>query len=433
MSAGVSALLLFGVMMVLLIIGVPIAYSISVSGIVYLMVTGLKSLTLVPQRTIISMDSFVLLAIPLFTFMGYLMEQGGLSKRLVDWVTKVFGWIPGSMGTVTIVCCTFFAALTGSGPATVAAIGSLMIPTMMQNGYARRDCAGIVAAGGALGPIIPPSVAMIVYGTAMNTSVPSMFSAAILPGLFIAALLIITNVYMCKRRGIHSAHKRASAKEILRSTEKAFLVLLLPIIILGGIYGGFFTATEASAVGTVYALLLTIIYKELTVKKLIEAARKTVYTSAMVMFIIGVSGIFAWLLAATRVPATLAALITPLFANKYVYMLVLMLVLFVVGCLMDTIPAILILGPILVPIGTVMGWSSIHIGVCFCINLIVGFITPPFGINLFTVTSVAEVSFADAVKGVLPYLAAAVVGVMVVAFFPFFTEWLPSLAGMAIK
>ena len=249
----------------------------------------------------------------------------------------------------------------------------------------------------------------------------------------IAALLIITNVYMCKRRGIHSAHKRASAKEILRSTEKAFLVLLLPIIILGGIYGGFFTATEASAVGTVYALLLTIIYKELTVKKLIEAARKTVYTSAMVMFIIGVSGIFAWLLAAARVPATLAALITPLFANKYVYMLVLMLVLFVVGCLMDTIPAILILGPILVPIGTAMGWSSIHIGVCFCINPIVGFITPPFGINLFTVTSVAEVSFADAVKGVLPYLAAAVVGVMVVAFFPFFTEWLPSLAGMAIK
>ena len=240
----------------------------------------------------------------------------------------------------------------------------------------------------------------------------------------IAALLIITNVYMCKRRGIHSAHKRASAKEILRSTEKAFLVLLLPIIILGGIYGGFFTATEASAVGTVYALLLTIIYKELTVKKLIEAARKTVYTSAMVMFIIGVSGIFAWLL---------AALITPLFANKYVYMLVLMLVLFVVGCLMDTIPAILILGSILVPIGTAMGWSSIHIGICFCINLIVGFITPPFGINLFTVTSVAEVSFADAVKGVLPYLAAAVVGVMVVAFFPFFTEWLPSLAGMAIK
>lgn len=433
MTAGASALLLFGVMMVLLIVGVPIAYSISVSGIVYLMVTGLKSLTLVPQRTIISMDSFVLLAIPLFTFMGYLMEQGGLSKRLVDWVTKVFGWIPGSMGTVTIVCCTFFAALTGSGPATVAAIGSLMIPTMMQNGYARRDCAGIVAAGGALGPIIPPSVAMIVYGTAMNTSVPTMFSAAILPGLFIATLLILTNVLMCKRHGIHSTHKKASAKEIFASTKKAFLVLLLPIIILGGIYGGFFTATEASAVGTVYALFLTIIYKELTIKKLIEAARKTVYTSAMVMFIIGVSGIFAWLLAATRVPATLAAMITPLFANKYIYMLVLMLVLFVVGCLMDTIPAILILGPILVPIGTALGWSSIHIGVCFCINLIVGFITPPFGINLFTVTSVAEVSFADAVKGVLPYLTAAIIGVMLVAFFPFFTEWLPSLAGMAIK
>lgn len=432
MSAGMSALLLFGVMLVLLIIGIPIAYSISVSGIVYLVITGMKSLALIPQRTIISMDSFVLLAIPLFTFMGYLMEQGGLSKRLVDWVTYAFGWIPGSMGTVTIICCTFFAALTGSGPATVAAIGSLMIPTMLKSGYERQDCAGIVAAGGALGPIIPPSVAMIVYGTAMNTSVPTMFSAAILPGLFISVLLILTNVFMCLKKGIKTNYTRVSFPEFMRATARAIFVLMLPIIILGGIYGGIFTATEAAAVGTVYAFILSIAYRQLTWKRLVEAARKTVYTSAMVMFIIGVSGIFAWLLAATRVPATLASMITPILGNKYVYMLVLMLILFVVGCLMDTIPAILILGPILVPIGTAMGWSPIHIGVCFCINLIVGFITPPFGINLFTVTSVAETSFADAVKGVMPYLFTAIIGVMIVAFCPIFTEWMPTLAGMNV-
>jgi len=432
MSAGMSALLLFGVMLFLLIMGVPIAYSISISGIVYLVVTGMKSLILIPQRTIIQMDSFVLLAIPLFTFMGYLMEQGGLSQRLVDWVKQAFGWIPGSMGTVTIVCCTFFAALTGSGPATVAAIGSLMIPTMLESGYDRKECAGIVAAGGALGPIIPPSVAMIVYGTAMNTSVPAMFSAAIIPGLFIAMLLILTNIFSCAKKGIKSKYKRVAFREFLKITARAVFVLLLPLIILGGIYGGIFTATEAAAVGTAYALILSIAYKQLTLKKLVEAARKTVYTSSMVMFIIGVSGIFAWLLAATRVPATLVSAITPVLGNKYIYMFALMMILFVVGCLMDTIPAILILGPILVPIGIAMGWSTIHISVCFCINLIVGFITPPFGINLFTVTAVAEVTFADAVKGVMPYLIAAAVGVMIIAFVPAFTEWLPQMAGMKV-
>ena len=434
MSVGMSAVILFGVMLVLILIGVPIAFSIISSSTIYLIVTQLKTLTLVPQRTVIQMDSFVLLAIPLFTFAGYLMEQGGLSKRLVAWVAASFGWIPGSMGTVAILCCTFFAALTGSGPATVAAIGSLMIPSMLANGYLKRDSAGIIAAGGALGPIIPPSIAMIVYGSALNVSVPAMFSAALIPGVFIAVLFILTNTYMCRRSGIKSQHKKIKAREFLGITKRALPVLFLPIIILGGIYGGIFTPTEAAAVATVYSLILAISYRELSWGKLIEAAKKTVYTSAMVMFIIGSSGALAWLLAATRVPATFAAVVTPILGdNRFVYLGLLMIILFFVGCLMDTIPAILILGPILVPIGISLGLSPVHIGVCFCINLIIGFITPPFGINLFTVTSIAEVTFADAVKGVLPYIVIAVVGVIIIAFNPVITEWLPQFMGMSIN
>lgn len=423
-----SAFLLFGLMLVMMVFGIPIAFSIGLSGTVYLMITGMRELILVPQRAVIGTDSFVLLAIPLFTFAGYLMEQGGLSRRLVNWVERIFGFFPGSTGTISIICCTIFAALTGSGPATVAAIGALMIPSMLQNGYTKRTAAGIIAAGGALGPIIPPSIAMIVYGSAMNLSIPQMFLASIIPGLFISFLFIIVNTIYALSKGIKGDPQRYSFKEIVHYTWKALPVLMLPVIVLGGIYGGIFTPTEAASVCTIYSLMLAIVYKEMDLKRFLDACRKTVVTSSMVMFIVGISNLFGWLLSATRIPSIIAAAAIPYCRTPEIYMLILMFILFFIGCLMDTIPAILILAPILVPIGVTLGLDPLHLGVVFCINLIVGFISPPFGINLFTVSSTAGVPFAEVVKGVWPYILAAVIGVMILAYVPGIALFLPRLA-----
>lgn len=422
-------LILFGIMLLLLAFGVPAAFSIGLAGSILLASTGLKDLILIPQRTIIGMDSFVLLAIPLFTLAGYLMEEGGLSKRLVDWAEEIFGFFPGSSGTIAIICCTVFAALTGSGPATVAAIGALMIPVMINNGYPKHIACAIIAAGGALGPIIPPSIPMIVYGSTMNVSIPKMFAGSLIPGLLIAGLLIATNTVIALKLHIKTNDKHYTIREKLRVTYKALAVLMLPVIVLGGIYGGIFTPTEAASVCTVYVILLSLGYRTLTLQRFIDACKRTVYTSSVVMFICGVANLFSWILAATRIPAMISAAVIPFCSNQFIYFLILLLVLFFVGCLIDAISATLILGPILVPIGIQLGINELHLGIVFCVALIVGFITPPFGINLFTVCSTAEVPFASVVKGILPFILAAVIGVILLCFIPGFCLFLPGLIG----
>ena len=422
-----EAFILFGSLLTLIILGVPIAFSIGLSGAFFLLVTQMRPLILVAQRLMVGMDSFALLAIPLFTLAGYIMEEAGLSKRLVDWAQSIFGWFPGSMGTITIISCTVFAALTGSGPATVAAIGSIMIPAMVSSGYKKEDAAGLLAAGGALGPIIPPSISMIVYGTTMGVSVPDMFLAGIVPGLMLALGYIATNTIYAIKNNIKRNEEKYSAKECLKFTWKALGVLMLPVIVLGGIYGGIFTPTEAASICVVYSVILGLIYKELNWKKLIIAMRKTVETSAMVVFIVGMSGLLGWVLASAKIPTMIANAVIPLFSNKYIYMLILMLLLFVVGCLMEILASIVILAPILVPIGVQMGWDPLHLGIVFCVNLIVGYITPPFGVNLFTASSTAGVPFAGVLKGVIPYLIASIIIVLILAFFPNIILFLPRL------
>lgn len=430
MTGMTYAIIIFALLFFLIFFGVPIAYSIELSVVGFLLITGLKPMIIIPQKMEIGMDTFVYLAIPLFTFAGYLMEQGGLSERLVDCVEKLFGWIPGSMGTITIICCLFFAALTGSGPATVAAIGALMIPTMTSNGYTKTEAAGLLAAGGALGPIVPPSIAMIVYATTMGLSVPTMFMAAMVPGIVLGLLFIITNTIIFVRKGIKPEHKHYTAKELLHSVWRALGVIFLPVLVLGGIYGGIFTPTEAATVAAVYALILGLAYRQLTVEKLINAMKKTVTTSAMVVFIVGASNAFGTILAAANIPKTIANALLPYLSNKVIYLLLLVVLLLLVGCVMETVSSIVILAPILIPIGIELGLDGMHLGILFSVTLIVGFITPPFGLNLFTSAATSEVSFAEVVKGVAPYLIASLIFVLMIAFIPQISLTLPALLGM---
>ncbi|MBR0092827.1 MAG: TRAP transporter large permease subunit, partial [Lachnospiraceae bacterium] len=315
MSAGI----LFGILIVFIFIGIPVCFCIAYSGIGFLLFTQMKPMILIAQRALNGMDSYTLLAIPLFTLAGYMMDKGGLSKRLVDFLEKACFWVPGGMGTITILCCAVFAALTGSGAATVAGIGAIMYPAMKAGGYHDDTAAGLLACGGALGPVIPPSICMIVYGTTMGVSVPAMFMAAVVPGLLMALFLIITNLIVCKKQGVVQQKKRASGKEIWVSFTHAWGVLLLPVIVLGGIYGGFFTPTEAAAVCVAFALVLGICYRELTFKNLMESLLKTVETSSMVIIIVGMSAILSWILSATGIPAQIASTVVPFLGNRYVF------------------------------------------------------------------------------------------------------------------
>ena len=417
-----NAILLLGTMFVLLFVGVPICYSVTLSSVIYLLVTNMRPLILLPQRMFVGMDSFILLAIPLFTFSGYLMEKGGLSKRLVDVVEKCVGNVPGGAGTVAILCCTIFAALSGSGPATVTAIGSIMIPAMIRSGYTKGHASAICAAGGALGPIIPPSIQMIIYGSLMSLSIPDMFIGSIVPGLFIAAVLIAINTFRGVKNNLRMPEaKHYTGKEVLKSLINAIPVLILPVIILGGIYGGIFTPTEAAAAAVVYSLILSVVYREMKMADLIDALKRTVTTSAMVLAIISMSNAFGWILTAARIPSVIANSLIPVLNNQYIYMFVLMVILFFVGCVMDASASILILAPILVPIGTALGINPMHLGIVFNINLIVGYVTPPFGVNLFCASAVGGVPFVTLVKEAWPYLIGLILAVMVIAFVPWLT------------
>lgn len=423
---------MFILMLILIFAGVPVAFSILGSGIWFLLATDIKPLALVCQRAVTGLDSFPLLAVPLFVFVGDLMDRGGISKRMIRWAESLLGWLPGGLGIVTIVSCAVFAALTGSGPATVAAIGSIMIPSLVKNGYPKRTAAGMAAAGGALGPIIPPSIPMIIYGVTMGVSIPKMFIAGIVPGLFLMMLLIGVNTIIALRNPeiLKYKGKAFSLKVFLRETWSAMGALLLPIIILGGIYSGIFTPTEAAAIGVVYALFVGIfVYKEIKFKDLPVSLVKSMETAAMVDIIIAAANLLSWIMSVTKVSTYVVDALSGMIGNKYIYLLVLMLLLFVVGALMDTVAAIIIIAPVIVPLGISFGLDPLHLGMIFVINLVIGYVTPPFGYNLFTACSVTGLKFNEVVKGVLPFLAIEMAAVMLLAYIPQIIMWLPNLLG----
>jgi C4-dicarboxylate transporter DctM subunit len=411
-----TLLMLFGVMLLLLALSVPVAYSISASCIFFMLMTGVGSLVVVPQKMLAGIGSFVYLAIPMFTFAGFLMERGGVSKRLVAWANMMFSRIPGSTGAITVMSCMIFAALTGSGPATVAAIGSIMLPNMLEKGYEAGRASSLVVAGGGLGPIIPPSIPMVVYGAAMSVSISDMFIGAAIPGIILGFSYLGLNIYF--HRNIDKAVSRFTVKEKIVQTWKSLGVLLLPVIVLGGIYGGIFTPTEASVIAVIYSIFLGIVYRDLSFPKFLDACKRTCLAAGGLMLIMSASNLFSWILSSTRSPQLIAKLLIPYIHTPVTFMVLLMILLFIVGAIMDVIPAILIFAPILAPLGVSLGVSPLHLGVVFCINLTIGMMTPPFGINLFTAVSVLGVPYRVIVHRIWAYIAVSVVLVFLFALIP---------------
>jgi C4-dicarboxylate transporter DctM subunit len=427
--------LVFIVLFALMLIGVPVAFAIMSAGISYLAITN-TNIAVLAQRMVFGMNSFTLLAVPLFILVGNLMDFGGISRRLTDWAKSLLGWLPGGLGVVTVFSCAIFAALTGSGPATVAAIGSIMLPAMTKAGYSKQTSAGLVAAAGALGPIIPPSIPMIIYGVTMNLSIPAMFVAGIIPGLVIAGALSLVNIIFAYRNPeVLSSAKTIhfNAKECFKMFWKSLGALGLPVLILGGIYGGIFTPTESAAIGIVYALILGFALGELKVKDLPRILISSLKTSTMVNFIIAAASLFSWVVSKSQVGVVISkGFINMVGGNTELYLFTLVVILLIVGCLMDNIAATLILAPILIPVGITLGCNKLHLGMLFSICLVVGFVTPPFGYNLFTAISISGLNFKQIVKGSLPFLVTEIVLLFVFAYVPQLITFLPALLGFKI-
>ncbi|AXI01221.1 C4-dicarboxylate ABC transporter permease [Sporosarcina sp. PTS2304] len=416
-----TMLILFGSLFVFIILSVPIGIAIGLSSMLVIFFSDKVSLPMLIQKLFTSLDSFPLMAIPFFMLGGLLMGKGGISERILNLAKQLVGWMVGGLAMVTVVACAFFAALSGSGPATVGAIGSFMIPSMKEKNYNPAFASAITAAAGCIGVIIPPSIPLILYGVISGTSIGELFKAGILPGLLIAAILMFVSYRTIKKQGddIVKEEIDISFSALMRSIWDAKWALLAPIIILGGIYGSIFTPTEASVIAIIYSFIIgTFVHKELKWKEIKESLLETINLTGATMYMIGTSIAFAYLLSVERIPVIIAESIASFSTNPIVILLLINLFLLVVGAFVDTIPALAMLTPILLPIVQQAGVDPVHFGIIMVVNLAIGFITPPFGVNLFIAANVGKTPLEDIIKKMIPIIMYVVVGLLIITYFP---------------
>lgn len=417
-----EAAILFGSFFVLLLLTVPIGYAIGIASLITLVTCSDVPLTLISQNAVAGVDSFPLLAIPFFMLAGNLMSGGGIAKRMINFFDMVFGIITGGLGMVATITCMFFAAISGSAVATTSAVGSFMIPEMKKKGYDDAFSASLVAAAGTIGVIIPPSVPFVIYGVCTSTSITDLFKAGLVPGIAMGIALIIACYFVSKKNGYSGENRRRTLQQLGIAFKDAIWALLSPIIILGGIYSGKFTPTEAAVISVVYSLFIgRYIYKELDNESLYRAFKDTVIVNGSTTFMIGLSTAFAALLSLQQIPAKIANTLLSITSNGIILLLIINIFLLIVGCLIDNIPATIILAPILLPVVKSIGMSPITFGIMLTMNLAIGFVTPPYGIDLFVASSISGVSIERMFKPTLLLIGALLVVLMMVTYIPAFT------------
>jgi C4-dicarboxylate transporter DctM subunit len=425
--------IMLGVLFFLLFITVPIGVSFGISCIAAFSVSDLGSnmIAMLAQSTVTSIDSFSLLAIPFFMLVGSLMERGGIAKKLVDVAELITGSMPGGLGMATVVASMFFAAISGSGPATAAAIGGIMIGAMTTQGYSKEYSGALVAAGSTIGPVIPPSIPMIMYGVTVGVSVSYMFIGSIIPGVLMGIVLMIYNYFISKKRGYVSSRSQAmSTKEKLNVIKKSIPAILMPVIILGGIYSGVFTPTESSVIGVVYALIVSVfVYRSLTWKDFTKSLFDAAITSATIMILFGAANTFGRILTMYDVPNMVAAKMLSVTESKIAIMLMINGALIIIGMFIDTISAIVLFAPIFAPIAVAIGYDPMHFGIIMVVNLCVGMITPPMGGNLFVAQRVSGTTFEEIFVETLPMILMLFALLAVLIIFPDIILVLPKLLG----
>ena len=413
----------------LFLLGVPISFAL---GLVSLGALSYQdfNLLIVIQRMFGGVDSIALIAIPLFMLSGELMFRGGMSKRLVDFADTLLGHFPSGLAMVSILACMFFAALTGSAIAATAAIGGIMIPLMKEKGYDYTFSAPLLACGGSIGPIIPPSIPLLVYGTLANVSVGALFIGGIIPGILMGIGLMIYCYIIGKKRHYVGREKAASFHEILSTGKDTVLALFMPIIIIGGIMSGIFTPTESGAVAVFYSLVVSaFIYHEMDWKTFWEALVNSAKSSGQVLVVVACASLFTWVITVNQVPQSVTAFLQQAVHNKYVLLLIINVILLIAGTFIDTTSAIVIFAPLFIPLVKAMGIDLIHFGMIIAVNLTIGMCTPPLGVCLFVSGSIAKISLKDQMHDLIPMLGVLLVVLLMVTYIPELTLFLPRIFG----
>ena len=425
MSGSLLLIMLLG----LLLLNMPIAIAIGISSVGFILVNSDFPLMVVIQRMFSGTDSFHLMAVPLFMYAGLIMEKGGISHRLIDFANSLVGWLPGGLAAVTIVSAMFFAGISGSAAADTAAVGALLIPAMKKSGYDADFASAVQASGGSIGVIIPPSIPMIIFGFLTGASIGQLFAAGIIPGILIGLSLIIVSTLLSLKHGYRAA-TRFNLKNVLQSFIAAILPLGAPVIILGGILGGIFTATESAAVAVLYALVVgTVVYRQLSLSDLYTIFIEGSIIAAIVMFIISTASIFSWIAAMEDLPARLAGSLLLLSDNPIILLLLINLLLLVAGTFVETTAALILLVPMIVSILPSLHIELVHLGVIVVTNLAIGMLTPPMGICLIVSGAISGEQIGAISRRIVPFLFVLILDLLLITFYPPLTMWLAGFVG----
>lgn len=411
--------ILFGVFAVLLLIGVPVAFAIcSAAGVTLFVGLGDAKMMMLIQRMFQSSDSFSLIAVPFFIFAGDLLAKGKISKVLVEFCEAILGRIRGGLSAVSVLAGMFFAAISGSGAATTAAVGATLVPELKKRGYREDYAAALVAAAGTIGVVIPPSVPMVLYAVIAEESVTRLFQAGFIPGVLMGGILIVISLVQAYRWKYPTGVK-FDLKNALKTFVKAIPAILMPAIILGGIFTGYFTPSEAACVAVVYAILVSaFVYRDLTWKGLYKLMLGSARTSAVIMIIIACSGPFGWALANWKIPEMISTAVLSVSTNKYIIMALISVIILIAGVFMETSSAIILLTPVFLPLIRSMGITTLHFGILFVVGIAIGMITPPVAINLFVASGITGLSLEKISKAVIPYLIGLIVVFLAIVFVP---------------
>lgn len=421
------SLLLFGSFALLLIIGVPISFALGIAAVIALVIGTATPLVIGVQMMFSAVDSFPMMAIPFFLLAGNIMSKGGISRRLINFASVVVGRFTGGLSLVAIFASMFFAAISGSSPATTAAIGSIMVPEMEKNGYDKDFSSAVVAAAGTVGVIIPPSIPMVLYAVIAGVSIGEMFLSGFGPGILMGLVMMFISHSISKKRG-YKGDDSVETKQIFRILLDSFWALLMPAIILGGIYGGIFTPTEAAAVAVVYGLIVGFfIYKELKIADLPDILFDSAVGTATIMLLIATANLFGWILVSQQIPQRIAAGMLGVTSNPYILLLIFNVILLIVGTFLNTTAAVVLLTPILVPVLTSVGIDPVFAGVVMIVNLAVGMITPPVGLCLFVGCNIGGISIEQMTKSIMPFLLGLIATILMITYIPWIITFLPSL------
>ena len=427
---------LFIALFVLLVIGVPVGFAIGGATMLSMLLCSDLNMVVNEQYCYSGIFSFTVMAIPFFMLAGTIMSTGGIAKRIVNFASALIDFVNGAIGCVSIIACMFFGALCGSGMATASAIGSMMIPEMKKKRYDPAYAATIICFGGIVGPIIPPSLSFVLYGASTNTSIPKLFLAGVLPGILIGVIFVCANIIMCTMSGTDLRKNSQTVvekvpmgismmnrlKNIGKATAEGFWALLAPVIILGGIYSGIFTPTEAACVSVIYSIIISLfVYKDMDLKGLYDTFLSTSVLNGATSFLLGTSTVFSTFMTFEKVPQMITEFLTGVSANPYIVLMFINVFLLIVGCFLDTVPAIIVMAPMLLPTVEAMGINPIHFGVIMAVNLALGLCSPPYGCNLFVGAAVAKIKMESMFKYIIPYFLIGIFALLLITYIPWFS------------